>query len=125
MIALVWAGLKFERPGPAVSMRLTRQGNVEAYQFVLGSGWVSRFVRRADLEAIPMMWHLVNGDNVLRFKDFAGIVRPRRLTAPSKKGRKRIPGQGEMLLPIPGKKGKEAAAGKPVARPSTRQKKAG
>ncbi len=30
-----------------------------------------------------------------------------------------------MLLPIPGKKGKEAAAGKPVARPSTRQKKAG
>jgi hypothetical protein len=40
-------------------------------------------------------------------------------------GRKRIPGQSEMLLPIPGKKGKEAAASKTVARPSTRQKKAG
>ena len=94
LIALVWAGLKFERPGPAVSMRLTRQGSVEAYQFVLGSGWVSRFVRRADLEAIPMMWHLVNGDNVLRFKDFAEIVRPRRLTAPSKKGPKADSGAG-------------------------------
>ena len=28
----------------------------------------------------------------------------------------RIGGQGEMLLPIPGKKGKEATAGEPVAR---------
>ena len=45
------------------------------------------------------------------------------VTAP-KKGRKRIEGQKEMLLPISGKKGKEAAS-KPVARPSTRQKKAG
>jgi len=43
--------------------------------------------------------------------------------APAKKGRKRIEGQREMLLPIPGKKGKEAA--KPIARPSTRQKRAG
>ena len=119
LITFVWAGLKFERPGPAVSMRLTRQGSVEAYQFVLGSGWVSRFVRRADLEAIPMMWHLLNGDNVLRFKDFAEIVRPRRPTATLKKGRK------PMLLPIPGNKAKEAAASKPVARPSTWQKKAG
>jgi DNA end-binding protein Ku len=49
----------------------------------------------------------------------------RRPPAPAKKGRKRIAGQGEMLLPIPGKKGKEAAASKPVARPSSRQKKAG
>lgn len=31
--------------------------------------------------------------------------------APAKKGRKRIAGQTEMLLPIPGKKGKEVAAG--------------
>jgi DNA end-binding protein Ku len=43
--------------------------------------------------------------------------------APAKKGRKRIEGQREMLLPIPGKKGKEAT--KPIARPGTRQKKAG
>ena len=41
----------------------------------------------------------------------------------AKKGKKRIEGQREMLLPIAGKKGKEAA--KPVARTATRQKKAG
>jgi hypothetical protein len=38
----------------------------------------------------------------------------------AKKGKKRIEGQREMLLPISGKKGKEAA--KPVARPATRRK---
>jgi DNA end-binding protein Ku len=43
---------------------------------------------------------------------------------PAKKGRKRIEGQREMLLPISGKKGKEAAA-TPAARASTRQRKAG
>jgi DNA end-binding protein Ku len=40
------------------------------------------------------------------------------------KGKKRIPGQGEMLLPIAGKKGKEVGA-KSVARPTSRQKRAG
>jgi len=45
-------------------------------------------------------------------------------SAPQKKARKRIEGQGEMLLPIPGKKGKEAVA-KPAERTSARQKKAG
>jgi DNA end-binding protein Ku len=40
------------------------------------------------------------------------------------KSKKRIPGQGEMLLPISGKKGKDAEA-KPVARSNTRQKRAG
>lgn len=43
---------------------------------------------------------------------------------PQKKGRKRIAGQTEMLLPIAGKKGKEATA-KPAAKPTARQKKAG
>ena len=43
--------------------------------------------------------------------------------AAAKKGRKRIEGQREMLLPIPGKKGKQPA--KPEARPSARQRKAG
>ena len=38
----------------------------------------------------------------------------------AKKGKKRIEGQREMLLPITGKKGKEAA--KPEARPATRRK---
>lgn len=41
--------------------------------------------------------------------------------ASAKKSRKRIEGQKEMLLPIPGKKGKELEA-KPSARPSARQK---
>ena len=44
--------------------------------------------------------------------------------AQSKKAKKRIAGQREMLLPIPGKKSKEVAA-KPVAKPTARQKKAG
>jgi DNA end-binding protein Ku len=42
----------------------------------------------------------------------------------AKKGRKRIEGQKEMLLPIQGKKRKEADS-KSVGRPSSRQKKAG
>jgi DNA end-binding protein Ku len=42
----------------------------------------------------------------------------------AKKGKKRIEGQREMLLSIPGKKAKEAA-GKPIARPNTRQRKTG
>ena len=82
LIAFVWVGLKLERRGPVVNMRTTGRGRVNAYQFVLGSGWVSRVVRRADLEAIPMMWHLLNGDNVLRFKDFPEIVRSRQLWRP-------------------------------------------
>jgi DNA end-binding protein Ku len=41
-----------------------------------------------------------------------------------KKGKKRIEGQREMLLPIPGKKDKETAA-KSTARSSGRHKKAG
>jgi DNA end-binding protein Ku len=52
------------------------------------------------------------------------IAAQKRTSAPPKKGRKRVQGQTEMLLPIAGKKGKEAAA-KPVAKPAGRQKKAG
>jgi DNA end-binding protein Ku len=43
---------------------------------------------------------------------------------PAKKGRKRVEGQREMLLPIPGKKAKEAPA-KRAARPHARRKSAG
>lgn len=43
--------------------------------------------------------------------------------AGAKKGKKRVEGQREMLLPIQGKKGKDTA--KPIARSGTRQKKAG
>jgi DNA end-binding protein Ku len=45
-------------------------------------------------------------------------------SASAKKGRKRIAGQAEMLLPIAGKKGKEPAA-KSSTRPGARHKKAG
>jgi DNA end-binding protein Ku len=41
----------------------------------------------------------------------------------TKKGRKRIAGQGEMLLPIQGDKGKETA--KHVTRTRAKQKRAG
>jgi DNA end-binding protein Ku len=44
--------------------------------------------------------------------------------APSKKGKKRIAGQREMLLPIPGKKDKEAAA-RSIARSTGRHRKTG
>jgi DNA end-binding protein Ku len=43
---------------------------------------------------------------------------------PAKKGRKRIEGQREMLLPIPGKKGREAPV-KRATRPNPRRKSAG
>jgi hypothetical protein len=74
LAALIWIGLKLERPGPAIDLRTARLGNFKAYRFVLGSGWVSRVVRRANLQTIPTLWHLLNGDNVLRFEDFAKIV---------------------------------------------------
>jgi len=63
--------------------------------------------------------------NVINLMDALkrSIADEKRPAAPPKKGRKRIPGQGEMLLPISGKRGKEAPA-KPVARPG-KQKKAG
>ena len=48
------------------------------------------------------------------------IAQEKAVSAPSQKGRK----QGEMLLPIPGKKGKETVA-KPAERPGARRKKVG
>jgi DNA end-binding protein Ku len=49
------------------------------------------------------------------------VAQQKRAPASAKKGRKRIAGQTEMLLPIAGRRGKEVAA----ARPAGRQKKAG
>jgi DNA end-binding protein Ku len=54
----------------------------------------------------------------------AGGKQPSATRAQARKGKKRIEGQREMLLPIPGKKDKEAAA-KSTARPSGRHRKAG
>ena len=52
------------------------------------------------------------------------IAEEKAATTPPKKARKRAEGQGEMLLPIAGKKGKEAES-KPAERSGTRQKRAG
>jgi DNA end-binding protein Ku len=68
--------------------------------------------------AAPRPQNVVNLMDALR----RSIAQKKRGSAPPKKGRKRIEGQAEMLLPIPGKKGKEVAA-KPAARPSARQQK--
>lgn len=68
----------------------------------------------------PARTNVVNLMDALR----QSIAQEMRTPARPKKGRKRTEGQTEMLLPIAGKKEKETAA-KPVARPGTRQKKAG
>jgi DNA end-binding protein Ku len=52
------------------------------------------------------------------------IAEEKAASTPPKKGRKRIEGQGEMLLPIAGKKGKQATA-KPAERAGARQENAG
>ena len=43
-------------------------------------------------------------------------------TAGPKKGKKRVPGQGEMLLPIAGRKEPAKVEAKPSAQPTTRRK---
>ena len=52
------------------------------------------------------------------------IQEEKRVPATAKKGRKQAEGQREILFPILGKRGKEAAS-KPVVRPAARQKRAG
>jgi DNA end-binding protein Ku len=52
------------------------------------------------------------------------IAEEKAASNPSRKGRKRIEGQSEMLLPIAGKKGKVTDQ-KPAERPSARQKSVG
>ena len=70
--------------------------------------------------APPRPQNVVNLMDALR----RSIAKEKAASTPPKRRRKRIQGQSEMLLPIAGKKGKEAAA-KPAERPSVRQKKAG
>jgi DNA end-binding protein Ku len=71
-------------------------------------------------QATPRPQNVVNLMDALR----RSITEEQAATAPQKKGRKRTEGQSEMLLPISGKKDKEAVA-KPAERSSARQKKAG
>ncbi len=70
--------------------------------------------------AEPRPQNVVNLMDALR----QSIAQEKPASAPRKKTRKRIEGQAEMLLAIPGKKGKPAMP-KPDYRPSARQKKAG
>jgi DNA end-binding protein Ku len=70
--------------------------------------------------AAPRLQNVVNLMDALR----RSLAQDKDASAPPKKGRKRIQGQSEMLLPISGKKGKDAAA-KPAERTSLRQKKTG
>jgi DNA end-binding protein Ku len=70
--------------------------------------------------AAPRLQNVVNLMDALR----RSLAQDKAASAPPKKGRKRIQGQSEMLLPISGKKGKDAAA-KPAERTSLRQKKTG
>ena len=70
--------------------------------------------------AVPRPQNVLNLMDALR----RSIAQEQAASAPPKKGRKRIAGQGEMLLPISGQKGKEAAA-KPAERVSAHRKKAG
>lgn len=72
LIVFIWIGLKLERPDPAITMRTT--GRLTTYSFVLGSGWISRFVRYAKLRSLPSLWHLVNGDTVFRLRDIAQSI---------------------------------------------------
>ena len=70
--------------------------------------------------AVPRPQNVVNLMEALR----RSIAEEKAASTPPKKGRRRIEGQGEMLLPIPGRKGKQATA-KPAERASVRQENAG
>jgi DNA end-binding protein Ku len=65
--------------------------------------------------------NVINLMDALRNSLKAEGGQPAKPARPARKGRKRIEGQREMLLPIPGKKGKEAPA-KRAARPHSRRK---
>jgi hypothetical protein len=71
LIGFIWSGLKLEHSGPAIELRKAEDGCPQIYCFVLGSGW---FVRWANLQSLPSLWHLLNGDTVLRSRDLARIV---------------------------------------------------
>ena len=74
LIGFIWSGLKLEHSGPAIELRKAEDGCPQIYCFVLGSGHVSWFVRWANLHSLPSLWHLLNGDTVLRSRDLARIV---------------------------------------------------
>jgi hypothetical protein len=74
LIGVIWIGLKAEHSGPVIEFQKAEHGRFQMYSFVLGPGYVSRFVRRANLQSLPSLWHLLNGDTVLRLRDLGRIV---------------------------------------------------
>jgi len=70
--------------------------------------------------AVPRPQNLVNLTEALR----RSVAQENAASAPSKKGHKRVQGQGEMLLPIAGKKSKEALP-RSAGRQGTRHKHVG
>jgi DNA end-binding protein Ku len=70
--------------------------------------------------AAPRPHNVVNLMDTLR----RSIAQEKAASAPPNERRKRVGGQAEVLLPIPGRKGKETAA-KPAERPRARQTTAG
>ena len=70
--------------------------------------------------AAPRPQNVANLMDALR----RSIAEEKASSTPPKKGRKRIEGQGEMLLPIAGK-AKKVATAKPAERPSAREKNVG
>jgi DNA end-binding protein Ku len=70
--------------------------------------------------AVPRPQNLVNLTEALR----RSVAQENAASAPSKKGHKRVQGQGEMLLPIAGKKSKEALP-RSAGRQGTRRKHVG
>ena len=70
--------------------------------------------------AVPRPQNLVNLTEALR----RSIAQENAASAPSKKRHRRVQDQGEMLLPIAGKKSEEAPP-KSAGRPSTRHKHVG
>jgi DNA end-binding protein Ku len=75
---------------------------------------------------VPRQQPSARPENVVNLMDALrrSIANEKKAEPAPKKGRKRAEGQREMLLPIAGKKGKEAAE-KPAPRVGARQKKAG
>ncbi len=59
LIGLIWVGLRLEHSGPAIELRKSEDECRQIYCFVLGPGHVSRFVRQANLQSLPSLWHLL------------------------------------------------------------------
>jgi DNA end-binding protein Ku len=105
----------------------SKEADFEPSQFVdhYEEAVVEMLKRKQAGVTVPQQQPVARAPNVVNLMDALrrSIAQEKMPKTAAKKGRKRIEGQKEMLLPISGKKGKEAA--KPVARPGVRQKKAG